>query len=127
MAVSSQQVTIHPTALVHDKAQLGVGVEIGPFTIVGVRTWSSAMERGSGRTPCWTAGRPSGARCKDFLLGLCRTAPPGTCASGRSGLGAHRGRQHHPGTVTVHLGLRIGRRDPHRIPQPHHGLCPRRA
>ena len=28
-------VTIHPSALVHPKAQLGIGVSIGAFTIVG--------------------------------------------------------------------------------------------
>ena len=29
--------TIHPTAIVHDGAQLGEGVEIGPYCVVGAK------------------------------------------------------------------------------------------
>jgi UDP-N-acetylglucosamine acyltransferase len=33
--IQEVQVTIHPTAIVHPKAELGEGVEIGPYSVVG--------------------------------------------------------------------------------------------
>ena len=35
MGVEIAKVTIHPTAIVDERAELGVGVEVGPYTVIG--------------------------------------------------------------------------------------------